>query len=417
MNPKGRNKFYPEIHKQKPPLIYFLGLVFFSVFLWSLLLEGASAFFVPPWPARELRPTLYLQRHAEEFGKRFNSWGLIDDERALKKPLGKKRILFIGDSFLENPFLSTTLSAEVCENLKTKSPSEFECINLGVSATGPAQYLYRLKNIGLRLQPDIVLLFLFEGNDYVDRELRAFPWPLIAERPLPSLLGFGLPRSTWLLVHRLRLSEFGRGSKQLPDEFRWLKAIANMPYERGVAELSEHMKKNYFPQMQTSDIESILRRGGPLFWQELSVRNQDQEFLQAWQIRLVLKRALEKPYEYQVSKAAKATGSYLEAVRDILQKANVPLAVFFIPMAENVDLAYREFWAPWYEGKTEPSLSEITEFLKVKLAQEETPAINLTDVLKGIPDTYRKFDGHWNEKGQQIAAGKIVKYLEQAGVN
>ena len=187
-------------------------------------LEVLASFVVPPWPARELRPVdvTNLSSLDLQAAPQYNSWGENDRERSLQKPAGTAfRTIMVGDSFLEGVFVRKPVGARVEALLGAQGHRDMEVVNLGVSASGPPQYYYRIRNVALSLQPDAVVLLFFSGNDFVSDSLS---WsnvpPPIAERPQPSWLGAVAPRLTWLVVNRLGLSEFGRAGVRGIDVVR-----------------------------------------------------------------------------------------------------------------------------------------------------------------------------------------------------
>src|SRR5262249_62363356 len=95
---------------------------------------------------------------------------------------------------------------------------DMETINFGVSATGPPQYYYRIRDVALALKPDAIVLAFYAGNDFVQTPFGSWLPPPIAELPLPSMLGSVAPRTTWLAVNRLGLSEFGGGNKPIDGD-------------------------------------------------------------------------------------------------------------------------------------------------------------------------------------------------------
>ncbi len=92
---------------------------------------------------------------------RINSLGLRDREFSMRKPAGTFRILMVGDSFTEGDgvYSNETFSKKLEEKLQAeKAPVKIEVINAGVgSYSSLLEYLY-LKNFGLELQPDLVIL-------------------------------------------------------------------------------------------------------------------------------------------------------------------------------------------------------------------------------------------------------------------
>ncbi len=92
-----------------------------------------------------------------------NKQGFREREFPPKGP--KKRLLVVGDSFVmgNNVKPDETLPSQLQKRLP-----EWEVFNLGVLGYGPDQELLRLRQDGLPLQPDAVLLCLFPGNDFHD---------------------------------------------------------------------------------------------------------------------------------------------------------------------------------------------------------------------------------------------------------
>src|SRR5690242_20970972 len=113
-------------------------------------LEMVASLFVPPWPARMLRP-MVPQASADPQG--YNSWGMRDRERSITRPSSiHLRSVFVGDSFLEGGFTRAALPARIEERLAAAGHTDIEAINLGVSATSPLQYYYRIKRVALDLE-------------------------------------------------------------------------------------------------------------------------------------------------------------------------------------------------------------------------------------------------------------------------
>ena len=101
---------------------------------------------------------------------KINSLGLRDKEYSLQKPPKTFRILMVGDSFTEGDgvYSNETFSKRLEEKLQGVPGSvKFEVINAGVgSYSSLLEYLY-LKNYGLQLQPDLVILN-FDLSDVYD---------------------------------------------------------------------------------------------------------------------------------------------------------------------------------------------------------------------------------------------------------
>ena len=49
--------------------------------------------------------------------------------------------------------------------------------------------------------------------------------------------------------------------------------------------------------------------------------------------------------------------------------------------------------------------------LAQKLKATTIPTVDLMPVLDGIPNTYRLNDQHWNEKGHEIVASRVLEEI------
>ena len=102
---------------------------------------------------------------------RLNSRGFHDVEFTEKKN-SAYRILGIGDSFAYGAVphgqnYLTLLGARLREDR-----FNVEVLNMGIPSAGPKEYLALLLREGLELQPDMVLLSFFVGNDFTDSQRR-----------------------------------------------------------------------------------------------------------------------------------------------------------------------------------------------------------------------------------------------------
>src|SRR5262245_9423684 len=146
--------------------------------------EAIASFVVPSWPARDIRPITVTSSP----GIVYNDWALRDRPRTLERPPGVRfRSVLVGDSFLEGAFLRAPLSAFIEERLAAGGRNDMEAINFGVAATSPRQYYYRIRDVGLALKPDVIVLAFYAGNDFVSQPFGSWLPAPIAELPLPSM--------------------------------------------------------------------------------------------------------------------------------------------------------------------------------------------------------------------------------------
>ncbi|MFZ5932857.1 MAG: SGNH/GDSL hydrolase family protein [Patescibacteria group bacterium] len=93
-----------------------------------------------------------------------NSEGFRDVEHRIEKGEGKKRVIILGDSFVENfqVSLQKTFFRQLAENLKEEN---VEIIALGLGNTGSAQEYFLLREWGLKYKPDVVVQLFLTAND------------------------------------------------------------------------------------------------------------------------------------------------------------------------------------------------------------------------------------------------------------
>ena len=108
---------------------------------------------------------------AEDYDFRLNSRGFKDLEFPADKG-SAYRILGIGDSFAFGvvPYRYNYLTR--LEELLRDGGAEVEVLNMGIPGIGPRDYLALLVHEGLALEPDMVVLSFFVGNDLLESRPR-----------------------------------------------------------------------------------------------------------------------------------------------------------------------------------------------------------------------------------------------------
>jgi len=91
-----------------------------------------------------------------------NSLGWPDVERSYTGT--SRRFVFIGDSFLADR--SSRNVARLVEDRFSSAGEPIEIINLSQSNTDPEDYRYRLQELAADYGPELIVLFLYAGNDF-----------------------------------------------------------------------------------------------------------------------------------------------------------------------------------------------------------------------------------------------------------
>ncbi|MEZ5082263.1 MAG: SGNH/GDSL hydrolase family protein [Bacteroidales bacterium] len=98
-----------------------------------------------------------------------NRYGFRDDEWLIKKPNGKKRAIFIGDSFVEGLMAKQdeTITAGF---IKAAGEQEYEVFNAGMMGMGLNSYLQLLADIVPICNPEVVFFCIY-ANDFGQKQV------------------------------------------------------------------------------------------------------------------------------------------------------------------------------------------------------------------------------------------------------
>jgi hypothetical protein len=421
-----------DVHAGRPlPREVLLWLVF-AVVLAAFTIAGSelvASFFVPASPARDIRPVSAAELRANmasalidtpDLIPVYNDWSLRDRPRTVARPAGVRfRSVFVGDSFLEGYFVTKPLTERIETLWTAGGVTDHEAINFGVTATGPLQYHYRVKDVALDLKPDVVVLALYAGNDFVATPYRrlAVP-PVVAELPMPSLVGTVAPRTNWLIVNRLGLSEVGRGTKGIPGEFALLNDWAQKPPAERLGLTADFMRTHYYPSLGLDRIREILSRGDGRLWDAFKPRSKDREFAAGWIFNSVIDwesgtwevpRDAAEADRLASGPMVEETLSWVLATRQLVEAQGRRFMAVLIPVGVG-DPDYVEFWRPWpryysYNLSSTARLKQLSRLLR----ERGVRLVDLSDDLHGVAGSYRLTDGHWTEFGTDVAARRLAR--------
>jgi hypothetical protein len=174
--------------------------------------------------------------------------------------------------------------------------------------------------------------------------------------------------------------------------------------------------------MEASTLAEILSRGDGRLLTAFGPRPVDEEYLPGWLVHhlidsdlkklpALLVRSREDAAAFVTQADIDANLSWLREMNRVARSKGVPLDIFVIP-AGSVDPEFVEFWKPWPNFYSWYVQCDLRHDLLVKaLKKTELSVIDLKTDFDGVPGTYRKGDGHWTERGLDIAAARVFKQL------
>ena len=292
--------------------------------------------------------------HSPYYSFRLNSHGFIDVEFAAAKG-DQYRIIGIGDSFAFGvvPYEHNYLT--LLEEILRRGGEEIELVNMGIPSIGPKEYLALLSGEGLELDPDLVLLSFFIGNDFHE-SVREVHRNAVDYSYVASLLRYALsirPHFNWRIT---------QGNLEYDDEFPSLDPEPFLEIERWRSSIC------------FQSIEKFTSLLGPS-------ASQIQEISRICRQRKIAFVVILIPDEFQVNRDLQDA---------IIESLGIP----------------RE--------KTMVDFSRPNRMLGQEL---DALGIEYLDLLPAFADAsrearyYRLRDTHWNIAGNELAAEQIAEYL------
>ena len=317
-----------------------------------------------------------------------NSLGMRDREHPRRKPAGVYRILMLGDSFVQGH--GVRLEHTMVRRLETSltgTPRQprVEVLNAGIFGYSPLlEYLY-LRELIEPLDPDLVVVGFFLGNDVGEDAFYAtrarftpgdesatfadldWPWSAIVKaldgdaQPDPSN---GAPPA----------AGFRRLAAGMRERSELLKFVADR--------LAGSRQRQAYARRREEEFALVAARRGDIRY-DLGLVNYPigsrETRLEYWRLSL----------------------GYLEKMRRVCGEHGAPMVIMVIPPIERL------------LGQT--TLDEPYEVMKDFGRAHDVPIVDLLPSLQGeAPESlYFKYDRHWTPRGQQVAADVLAAELQR----
>lgn len=345
-------------------------ILFKKAFFWllfivfnALIIEFSLRLFDYYFPSSIFYSESYNQYrgkpHSDSNGFPLNAGGFKDVEFSTVKAKGTYRIVGLGDSFtfgvVPYPHHFLTILEDSLNHLS--ATPKIEILNMGISSTGPPQYLSILVDEALPLSPDMILLSLFVGNDIREGSMENMRRrKLYSHSHLLSLINYVYIISTSLDNVRKTFSE---GVKYCDS--------------------CSYMSPEKFLETETGR-SYVFQKGNKSFQNDLD-----------------------------------DTMYYLIKIANTCKNKGIQLAVVLIPDEVQVDpQLQRQVQEKLNIDPEDWDNPQPNRALKQKLNSVNVPVI---DLLNCFVDHSRKTrlyiprDTHWNIKGNKLAADEIARVL------
>nr|CAX68959.1 Lipolytic enzyme, G-D-S-L family [uncultured bacterium] len=206
-------------------------------------------------PNTKIKWTNNLEFKVEQMS---NSYGFLDYEHVLDKPAGVKRILIIGDSFVEAAQVSLEQKFHVLLEKKlnaTVSNQKYETIALGLSGYGTTNELALYEELGRKFKPDLTII-VFVHNDFMNNS--------------PVLEAF---RNGWTPHYfpRLFYEKKANGYVPIPVNMEWQKHLVNVDEPNGLLVPDAVFKWSYFYKWVMMPMKH--KRANELYYEKIRKRS------------------------------------------------------------------------------------------------------------------------------------------------
>ena len=304
-----------------------------------------------------------------------NSGGHFDAEFGARTP-GVPRAVTIGDSFSTSVVPHRYHFTTVAERVLGRG----EVCNVGIAGMGLNEYLYLLREEALPLQPDVVVIDVFVGNDLIDNlSGNVAPSWLAHWLDRDRLLVLVVPRRVFAVAHdqqggmRPAAVTAGQAAGEGVDFERLY------PWLRDPSKEIPTLTPERFAILERHRAQSACRADAPPEWARIF--------------------------------------ELLTEMRDLAASRSVPLAVMLIPDEFQVEDPVWEAVTSGPDGeKLDRDLPQ--RVLGAWLAQQSIPTLDLLPALRAVvpmPDglrhLYQLRDTHFNARGNEVAGDELAEFL------
>ncbi len=376
--------------------LIFLGLIL-ALLVGELLVRYLQYQRKPPSKVRQADALLHhsfipnsfdVARDLEwEAHYKINSFGARDKEYSLKKPEKTYRILVLGDSFTEGQgvemeatftkLLENSLNEKITkEKNSIVSFEKIEVINSGILSYSPLlEYLY-LKNKGLALAPDLVILN-FDMSDPID-DMKYEAEALKNEKGIPV----GFPKKE-------TGENFVEANPLLPRVPKEIKAFfhRNSRIYRVIADSIRRKHLKIYPEFDEPEIKV-----GDLVVDKLIItRDEVPNYDAIWAL----------------------TKRNLKLIKDVLKEKNIGLLLVATPYAHQVNGTEWSIGRKYWKFEDRVYSDRPFKTLETFSRDEGISFLNLLENFKSAKEKplFFKKDGHFTKNGHKIVAAALAEYL------
>lgn len=393
------------------------------------VLDDQSGYVMPPNTCVRLKTSEY------DGILRTNSRGMVGPEVPATKPAGEFRVVVLGDSYTvggQVPY-EQTFPAVLERDLQQAGHTNVRVINAGVGGYTTFNEAGLLAENLAWLQPDLVVLVAFLGNDVSENVLAtAAGYRIAPEHPKGMTWGLDAQQlvddsGTWFP----RNQQVGppppaawTPDQQLPRPVgnRSTNAILTLPAAPSQPVGVRQRVRAVWDGLRSRSLLLGLLFGTPI---DPSVSTapgaapltQQQQMLNLTSFEWTILRDV--PRTYWLDVAWPLFGEYLANARDTAANTGAPLVLVAIPEPSQVDeRLHGRVMASFRFSDSEVDWSKPQRALAQQALADRVPLLDLLPVFQSLPDRSGLFlpiDTHFTAYGHAVTAREISAYLQAGG--
>ena len=349
---------------------------------------------------------LFFNQYEYQTINKYNNYGFRNKSFELQKKT--KRILFFGDSFLEGQGVDEDkrFSTIACKKIERDT----ECINFGQIATQPSNYFENIVDFGIALRPDVIVVSIFLGNDFMQMGSNPPPKKYNINSQYEYEKNIKRPSSYLLaLIYQISTKKKYLLKKQNYKDQNFWELITGYKVSKELIIKNTNISKSIFEE-KVKKIKPEILDG--IYDGKIP--------------RTFLNEVFEQKYDgenYYSDKDYQSVLGYIRELTKITHEKNIDIVFLLIPDISEVNSrTFENVLSNDFSIKRLPKrLVEVKKMHKKlveDLNKDNIIYIDVTENLKNYnKETYFKYDNHFNENGHFVTAmsieGKLKSLLEK----
>ena len=354
-------------------------------------------------------PNFHERRKNIEYQHDFrtNDQGLRYRPLALEKPASEARILLLGDSYVEGEGveLADTFGAQL-ERIFSTGGRDARFINGGLAGTAPLEYWRLFYNVGLKYDPDAVLICIY-ANDVTGMPERLSHEELY--RKITYLRGSAFKEALHALFPRmytiLKAAQLARQERSWRSG-DFIAGVSAAARERGVPDAERRAWRERLPPALVEAVNrgeyngAILGQGllRPYYWTD-SLDIDTPRAKRKWESMVVA----------------------LDEIVKVSESRGISVGMVYFPAPQQYDSRMHLPSDPWIVTGTKVERRWLTgeailqQALKSWTDGKRIPFLDVTPVFRAAAgkgaDLAFPLDSHWTPLGHRLAADAIADWL------